>query len=250
MPDHAQLQLDVWPQRGALVVRPRGELSLESYAPLRDCLLKCMAEQPAAVLVELGQLRVQSPALLSVFVSVWMRCSAWTNVPLVLAATREPVRSMLARSAVPRFIATCPTLAQAWLSVERPPPRRRPQFSVSPSPAGGRRAREFVRNVCYRWHLERLCDDAILVAAALVDNAIEDGCLPRRLNVELRSTGLAIAVRGSEPSRRDPSTGPFDHEGSRGLAIVARICSVWGRWPTTDGGEVTWAVLSLRGDRR
>ena len=249
MRDDAQLQLDVWPQRGALVVRPRGQLDLETYARLRDCLLKCMTDQPAAVLVELGQLRVRSPALLSVFVSVWMRCSAWTTVPLVLAATREPVRSMLARRAVPRFIATSPTLAQAWLSVERPPPRRRAQFTVSPSPAGGRRAREFVRNVCSRWQLQWLCDDAILVAAALLDNAIEDGCLPHRLNVELRATGLAIVVRGSEPARRGPSIGPFDREGSRGLAIVARICSAWGRWPTTDGGEITWAVLSLRGDR-
>lgn len=250
MPEHAQLQLDVWPQRGGLVVRPCGELNLETYAALRDCLLKCMAGQPAAVLVELGQLRVRSPALLSVFVSVWMQSSAWTTVPLVLAATREPVRTMLVRSAVPRFIATCSTLAQAWASVEQPPPRRRAQFSVSPSPAGGRRAREFVRNVCFRWQLQHLCEDTTLVAAALVDNAIEDGCQPNRINVELRSTGLALAVRGSEPSRRRPSAGPFDQEGSRGLAILARICSAWGRWPTTDGGEVTWAVLSLRDDRR
>jgi anti-anti-sigma factor len=231
-----RLQLDVWPQRGALVVRPRGELNLSSCSRLRDCLLKCMAEQPRAVLVELGDLRVRAPALLSVFASVWMRCATWTGVPLVLAATREPLRSMLMRSGVARFVATHPTLAQAWASVDEQPRRRRAEFSLSVSRASARRARTLVRGLCERWHLKSLIEDAVLVASELVDNAITQGCSALRLRVELRRTGLAVSVRSPEPTSR---------RFSRGLAIVAGVCLAWGQTPTADGGEITWAVLRL-----
>jgi anti-anti-sigma factor len=250
MPDSGtRLQLDVWSQEGTLVVRPRGELELASYPLLRDCLLKCMAEQPDAVLVELGELRVQSSALLSVFVTVWMRCATWTTIPLVLAATREPLRSMLLASGAQRFVATHMTLAQSWASVEDPPPRRRAEFGLGGSHPDGQRVRGFVRSQCEHWNLAQVRDDAVLVASALVDNAVTDGGFPGLLRMELLSTGLAISVRGAETTRRRPSTDPLDEGGSRGLAIVSRICLAWGRWPTADGGELAWGVLPLPGRR-
>lgn len=247
MPDNELLRLDVWEQRGALVVRPRGELDTFTYPLLRDSLLRCVADEPTAVLVELGDLRVRSPALLSVFVSVWLRCSTWTTVPLVLAATREPLRSMLRSSGVQRFVTTVPTLAQARESVDGPPQRRRVELRLGGSHADGPRVRDFVRSACERWHVEHVRDDAVLVTSALVDNAIDDGCGPRLLRLELRGSGLAVSVRGDEPASSRPSVGPFDQGGSRGLAIVAELCLAWGRWSTSDGGELAWAVLPLRG---
>lgn len=249
MADQARLDVDVWPQSGALVVRPCGELAVATYAHLRDCLLKAIADQPSAVIVELGELRVRSPALLSVFASVWMRSSTWTDVPLVLAATSEPMRSMLLRSGVQRFVAVHATTAQAWASVADPPPRRRAELSFGASSAGGRRARQFVRELCDRWRLQAMSGDVELVVSALVDNATIAGGSALVVRVEQRQGALALAVRGEEPMSRRPSRGVDDPGGSLGLAMVERLCVAWGCAPTT-GGELTWAVLPLPGDRQ
>lgn len=249
MADQARLDVNVWPQSGALVVRPRGELVVATYAQLRDCLLKAIADQPLAVIVELGELRVRSPALLSVFASVWMRSSTWTDVPLVLAATSEPVRSMLLRSGVQRFVAVHSTTAQAWASVAEPPPRRRAELSLGTSGAGSRRARQFVRELCDRWRLDAISGDAELVVSALVDNATIAGGSALVLRIEQRRGALAVAVRGEVPTSRRPCRGLDDLDGSFGLTMVDRLCVAWGRAPTT-GGELTWAVLPLGGDQQ
>jgi STAS domain len=248
MADGNHLRVNVWAQGGALIVRPDGVLDMSSYAELRDCLLKCVAEQPRAVLVELGGLRVESVTLLSVFAAVWMRTASWPAVPLLLAATREPVRSMLRRSAVPRFVSTHDTLAQAWASIDRPRLRQRVEFTISSSPYCGRRVRRRVRDVCILWGLRSMCDDVMLVAGALVDNAVSDDELAVRL--ELREDRLTVAVRCADPRVRQPSRGPLDSGGSRGLAIVAAVCSVWGHAPTAGGGKVIWGVLRVPGYHR
>lgn len=241
-----QLHIRAWAQGGALVIRLEGLLDLSSYASVRDCLLKCVAEQPRAVLVELGDLRVESVTLLSVFASVWMRTASWPAVPLRLAATREPIRSMLRSTAVVRFVGTHDTLAQAWASIDRPPPRQRAELTIPSSPACGRKVRRFVRDMCLRWGLGSMCDDLTLVAGALVDDAVtDDEWLGVRL--ELREDKLTVAVRCADPAVRQPSRGPLDSIGSRGLAIVAAIASAWGHAPTADGGKITWGVLRIPG---
>jgi hypothetical protein len=244
MPDD-DLRADVWADDGVLVVRPNGLLTVGNYALLRDCLLKCVAEQPRAVLVELGDLLVASPSLLSVFAAVWMRTASWPAVPLVLAASREPLRSTLRQSAVPRFVATHDTLAAARESIDRPPPRRRLEYSTPATPCCGRRVRRFVRDVCARWHLEPLREDLMLVANALTDNAVTEGEQQLSVRVELRADQLSVAVRSADPRVRRPSRGPLDPVGSRGLAIVAAVCSAWGHAPTADGGKLTWGVLRV-----
>jgi len=247
MPDQPRLRLGSWSLQGVVVVRPDGQLDLSTYAQLRDGLLKVMADEPRAVLVELSKLRVRSSALLSVFVAVWMRCSTWTNVPLVLVAIGEPLLSALRAQGVPRFVTTCQTMAEAWNTIGTTTLRRRADLGLTGAPISGRRARVFLRDTCRRWEMSTLGEDAILVGCALVDHAIEDECGPHLLRMELRPSGLAISVRSGSRSWRNPSTGPSDPDGSRSLAIVAGLSVAWGRWPARDGGEVTWAVLSLPG---
>jgi hypothetical protein len=248
-----QLSIHIWAQGGALVVRPAGLLGLSSYAELRDCLLKCVAEQPRAVLVELGDLQVESATSLSVFAAVLMRTASWPAVPLLLAATREPIRSILRHSAVSRFVATHDTLAEACASIDRPPPRQRAELTVQSSPYGGRRVRRFAQEVCTWWGLGSMCDEVMLVAGALADNAIAgdaiaDGAVADdevAVRLELRADQLSVAVRCVDPRVRQPSRGPLDSVGSRGLAIVAAVCSAWGQAPTVAGGKITWGVLNV-----
>ena len=57
---------------GATIVRPHGELTLSTYARMRDALLKCALELPRAVVVDLDELRVPADTTLVVFSSVRM----------------------------------------------------------------------------------------------------------------------------------------------------------------------------------
>lgn len=58
MDSHSLLDCDVSGMQGATVVRPVGVLNIHTYPVLRDCLLKCAADQPRAVIVDLGRLEI------------------------------------------------------------------------------------------------------------------------------------------------------------------------------------------------
>src|SRR5579884_2658930 len=55
---------------GTLVVRPVGELTPKTYEQLRDYLLKCAAEEPGAIVVDLACMRTTIASLLTVFPTV------------------------------------------------------------------------------------------------------------------------------------------------------------------------------------
>jgi len=98
-----------------------------------------------------------------------------------------------------------------------------------------------------------MCDDAMLVASELVDNAVThartSGC---RLNLRLDALGLTVAVRdngygGLLVPLAINSAGERHH----GLFLVAAISRTWGVNPTENGKSV-WALLPATdpGDHR
>jgi hypothetical protein len=127
---------------------------------------------------------------------------------------------------------------------------------LSPVPEEARTARQFVRELLTCWGLGYLSDDAELIIAELVGNAVRHGlrtmppvmslgadspvlrlCLLRRIGEVM----LAVTDPSDEaPTPRSPSaTG----ESGRGLQIVGALSYVWG-WSPIDGhGKAVWAVL-------
>jgi anti-sigma regulatory factor (Ser/Thr protein kinase) len=128
--------------------------------------------------------------------------------------------------------------------------------ALSPVPEEARTARRFVRELLTCWGLSYLSDDAELIIAELVGNAVRHGlrtmapvisfgadspvlrlCLLRRIGEVM----LAVTDPSDEaPTPKPPSaTG----ESGRGLQIVGALSYVWGWSPIEGHGKAVWAVL-------
>jgi hypothetical protein len=131
---------------------------------------------------------------------------------------------------------------------------------LSPVPEEARSARHFVRERLTCWGLGYLSDDAELIIAELVGNAVRHGmratpqafafganapalrlCLVRRIGEVM----LAVTDPSTEaPAPREPSA---DGESGRGLQIVGALSYVWGWSPIEGRGKAVWAVLKSAG---
>lgn len=237
------LTLDVDTEAGSAVVRPAGRLDLSTYAQFRDGLLKCALAEPVAVVVVLDDdFEVATPAVMSVFTTVWMRVSEWPGVPVMLVGKGARHRQLLVEGGAGRFVRHYPSVREALAHAHGRPDRRRDETWLPASPVSALMARRFVRETCERWDLREVLDDALLVVTELVENAVDHAHSAPHLRLELRDRALAIAVRDDEatpPERREPGTRP----GGRGIALVEELSRVWGHTPWPGGGKVVWAVL-------
>jgi hypothetical protein len=150
-------------------------------------------------------------------------------------------------SSPPQFL----PLPSAWW--ETPAVASRP---LTPTPEEARTARQFVRELLTAWGLSYLCEDAELIIAELVGNAVRHGLrtapqvvasdsqVPAlRLCLLPRVGEVMLAV--TDPSSEAPSPQPAsaDGESGRGLQIVGALSHIWG-WSPLDGtGKAVWAVL-------
>jgi Histidine kinase-like ATPase domain len=134
---------------------------------------------------------------------------------------------------------------------------------LSPVPEEARTARRFVRELLTCWDLGYLSDDAELIIAELVVNAVRHGlrtapqavvagapgvsgvagasalrlCLLRRVDEVM----LAVTDPSNEaPTPRAPG---WTGESGRGLQIVGALSYVWGWSPIEGRGKAVWAVL-------
>jgi hypothetical protein len=127
---------------------------------------------------------------------------------------------------------------------------------LSPLPEEARTARHFVRELLTSWGMSYLAEDAELIIAELVGNAVRHGmrtaphmvargasgpalrlCLLRRIGEVM----LAVTdPSGEAPEPRAPTA---DGESGRGLQIVGALSYIWGWSPIEGNGKAVWAVL-------
>jgi hypothetical protein len=232
--------------RGATVVRPTGWLGLRTYGQLRDTLLKCAADEPRAVIVDLEALQIVDDHVVSVFVTVWMRIAEWSPMPLILVPGHGNAR-VLQMAAGRRFLSVYPSVSIALEHLDTPPRRRRTVLWLPSSPHSVLPARRFAAETCQNWGIETAAVDAAAVAAELVANAALHAGSPARLRLESWQGRLTVAVADDNPRPvRFPPTAKTAATG--GLGLVARLAQVCGCSPTQSGGKVVWAVLRVSGD--
>jgi anti-sigma regulatory factor (Ser/Thr protein kinase) len=243
------LLLDTHFQGHTLVARPVGELTPETYERLRDGLLRCAAEEPAAIVVDLASMRAAIASLLTVFPLVCDRISNWPGVPLVLAAARQPLRRLLDFSAVPRFVPTYRSVNEALEGLEAAPRRRRRQMELPCDPASSRLARRLVEQACHEWGIAEMATDAVVIASELTDNMVCHARSEGWLRLKLRSNIFTIAVADADPRPPQLRVPNLRAAGGRGLVLVDKLSRSWGTSRLPEG-KVVWAVLTVAAHAR
>ncbi len=231
---------------GHVVVAVRGDLALAGTPPFLIALLKCLAEQPDALLVDLVEMDAPDPATLAVFTEVGQQAARWPGTPVLLCAPRPAVRRHLGRGGS-GTLRLHDSVAEALLAVAG---GLAVVSAVSDQllPVSGavRHARDLATEACSAWDLPHLVGPASLVVSELVSNAIEHAGTMMTVRFTRRGRYLHISVRDGSPA--EPVLTPPAVVGSvsrgHGLVLVDSVAAHWGSLPTSDG-KVVWAALPL-----
>jgi anti-sigma regulatory factor (Ser/Thr protein kinase) len=125
---------------------------------------------------------------------------------------------------------------------------------LNPVPEEARTARQFVRELLSGWGLGYLIDDAEIIIAELVVNAVRHGLrspspaapAPLRLCLLRRAGEVMLAVTDPSSEAPEPRTPEWTGESGRGLQIVSALSYLWGWSPIEGRGKAVWAVLRHR----
>ncbi|MFC0533999.1 ATP-binding protein [Phytohabitans kaempferiae] len=226
------------------VVRVTGRLTLRGAARLRVALLKSLAEQPFAVLVDVAGMAVDEDMSLTVFMAAARHAAAWPAAPIILCSASPEARAALCRVGADRHVTLCADLDQGRAVAARRelPEQVRDQLSASPTSVPA--ARRMVTALCERWELSGVVSPARLVISELVANAVRHAGTSVELTITRSRRHLHLAVRDyhrqRSPVRRPPAESEPDR---RGLLLVEAVSANWGCTLLPDG-KVTWASLS------
>jgi anti-anti-sigma factor len=241
-----QLGWTVTERDGRAVIAVAGTLDLPSTPLLRTALLKCLADQPGALLVDLSGMELRDPTALALFSAVAAQAARWPGTPVLLCAPSPQTRDLLERRRYGR-LPLHPSVAEALRAVDTGGAAL-PAISDQLLPVAGaaRHARDLATGACLTWNLPELVGPVCLVVSELVSNAVEHAGTMMNLQVARRDRYVHVAVRDgsrAEP-RLDPPTDPTAPKG-RGLMVVESLTVHWGSLPSHDG-KVVWAVLAAR----
>jgi anti-anti-sigma regulatory factor len=220
------------------VVTVAGGLTLRDAARLRTALMKCLAEQPEALLVDLAALTPSEPSALTVFTALVRQASTWPAVPVLLCAASPPVSELLEGGGYGRLpLHGSLEAAHASLDQGRTVPRMLTD-DLLPVSGAPRHARDMATEACLLWSLPALAGPASLIASELVTNVVDHVGTMMTLQVSQRGRYLHIAVRDGSPVAPDARPAPS------GLSLVGSVASHWGWLPARDG-KVVWATLAV-----
>ncbi|MFI5843464.1 ATPase [Catenuloplanes sp. NPDC051500] len=226
-----------------VTVSVRGDLAVSDTTGLRVALLKCLADQPEALLIDLSEMRVREPHALSVFTLVVRQAAMWPGTPVVLCAPPPETAELLTGGGFgAQHIVS--GLAEARAQLDR---GHSGMLTVSdellPVRGASRHARDVVTDACARWSLPHLVGPASVIAGEMVANVIDHVGTMMTLRVSLRRRHLHVTVRDGSPEPPVPLQPPF-RPGS-GLSLIDASATHWGWMPATDG-KVVWAALGLK----
>lgn len=234
-----------------LVATVSGALGLTEVSGLYTNLLKSLAEQPDALLLDLSRLVVTDPLAVPVFAAANRQAVRWPGTPIVLCAPRQATREILDGYAL-RQLAVADSLGTARDRLAGDPAAAVLALSdeLLPIKGSARHARDLVTEACLRWGLPHLIGPAGLIATELVSNVIDHAHTMMTLRLSLRPQYLQIAVRDGSPEQVGPPVGPPPETGrGRGLLLVEATAHSWGCMPSADG-KVVWASLRRATDQR
>ncbi|GAA0584990.1 ATP-binding protein [Paractinoplanes ferrugineus] len=228
---------------GTALVAVHGRLDVAGTPLMHAVLLKCLAEQPDALLIDLSELELVDPMALSVVTAVARQAARWPGTPLLLCGPTPEVNALVERGRYGR-IPVHASVDQARRAVaDGRVVVATLGDELLPISGAVRHARDLATEACASWDLTHLIGPASLVVSELVSNAAEHAGTMITVSFARRARHLHIAVRdGSDrPPVKSDSPG-LDLRG-RGLVLVDTVAQHWGWLPSRDG-KVVWATLA------
>ena len=187
-------------RKGCVVVTLTGVLDVAAAPRVQRALLRCLAGQPDAVICDLSRLAAIDPGCATVFAAVAHRPrNRWPDSSLVLCCAPPDVAAVLRQVRPPHRLPCFDTFDEAVAHVRSRPAFLREQVRLVPALEAIGTAQWFVAEVCRRWGLDAPTEAAQLLAGELMaDASVAEGAplKPIELRMELRATGLLIAVHG------------------------------------------------------
>jgi LuxR family transcriptional regulator, maltose regulon positive regulatory protein len=232
-------------RQGCVVLAFAGRLDLAAAPQVQRAILKQLAEQPPAVICDLGQVEAIDPLCAGVFASIRHPALDGPGTALVLCGARPPVADILSRRRMASRLAMYPSMDHALAEVGTRPPRLYEQRTLEPVAAAARVGRELVREVCGRWGLGGLADPAALLASELVALAITYAGTPLELRVELLDAQLRVAVEDPDPDLLQFLAAEEETDRRLRLLIIDQVATAWGVRQDGAGGKTAWCTLAL-----
>jgi anti-anti-sigma regulatory factor len=223
-------------------LRLQGPLDLATATDVRSTLNKLLADQPAAIIVDLAGLVVVDDLAVLVFAGVARQAMVWPSCQIVLHGATAETRQALDRMALSRQMVICRDRQEALDRAAGSPVPPRLTERLPPIAEAARLARWLVTDACRRWGLSNVSDAAEIVVTELVGNAVRHAAPPIDLSLARRGRYLYIGVRDCSPeaARRLTVEEPAGY--GRGLLVVDAFATAWGSAPNADG-KVVWATL-------
>ncbi|MEV4702812.1 ATP-binding protein [Actinoplanes sp. NPDC049316] len=244
-PDRAGLSVICDLDTGILDLVVRGRFGRRSAADTFTGLRKCLAEHPAAIVVDLLDFDDPLAASAAMWVAINRKAAA-LHPPVrftVAVAPGTPLRDRFARLGVERYFPVRSTPQQARTAVAGSVPwtQRLQLIHLAPDELSACAARNLVGAACEAWRMPDLLHPARLIVSELVTNAVEHAGTDVTVTVWRRGTGLHLSVRDGDPRLPrllDPSPGGR----GAGLRVVGARATAWGAMATRDG-KLVWATL-------
>jgi len=238
------LQIGLDTRGDMTVVELTGQVSSATSIEVGDILLRCLSDQPTAVLVDLLQLQTAEPDALTTLVTAARSSALWSGVPLMLIA-HSAIARRLRSTAIEEFAQVHPTMPAGIAAAKQAPPRTTAVRELAAHPRSARICRRHVARTCTDWSCEHLSENAMAVSEELVSNAVLHSSGPLTHRLEFRHDALTIAVTDHTPVPPIPVEPTADDIPAHGygLRIVAAHAAAWGSTPTTTDGKTVWAVL-------
>jgi anti-anti-sigma regulatory factor len=239
----APLSWTIRMDEGSAVVAVSGHFAMAGTSDLRTALLKCLADNPESLMVDLSAVELGDETALALFTAVGRQAARWPGTPLLLCAPPPAIAVLVERGRYGR-IPVHTTVAQAHRAVTDGRVAV-PSISDELLPVAGavRHARNLVTEACAAWDMPDLVGPASLVISELVSNAVEHAGTMMTVKLARRSRYFHLAVRdgAAQPPAPAPEPRGLAMRG-RGLMLVSHVATHWGWLPTVDG-KVVWATL-------
>ncbi|HEX6681537.1 MAG TPA: ATP-binding protein [Candidatus Limnocylindrales bacterium] len=233
---------------GVWVATLSGNLDLATHPVIRTVVEKCIADHPAAIVIDLHDTGGQGKLLLSVLATERRRAGK-QMIPLVYTAG-EALYAQVQASPLHRFVDVYPTLNEALGQARHGHANPWLHLCLEPGPLTSSLARNEVGTACLAWGLHHMLHPARVVVSELVSNAIQHTGSAVEVTASVAGNLLRIRVHDRSPEPPvllDPAPpdtrAPLDLRG-QGLQLVASYAKAWGYTPTAEG-KIVWATLPI-----